>query len=425
LIALLSSFQSLRTLSRAQWHAFIACFLGWALDAFDFFILVFAIKAIAADFQTTVHDVTYAISITLAMRPVGALLFGAAADRFGRRPVLMVNVLAYSVIELVSAAAPSLPMLIVLRALYGVAMGGEWGVGTALALESVPASARGLLSGFLQEGYATGYIGAALTFALVFPIFGWRGMFVVGSLPALLVLYIRSHVAESPVWEQSRQSSSLTFGARALSAIRSHGKVFLYLVVLMTAFNFFSHGTQDLYPTFLQVNRHFSPRAVGTIAVIYSVGMIVGGVVFGALSDRLGRRRSIILAAACALPLIPLWAYGSTPVMLTLGAFGLQAMVQGAWGVVPAHLSELSPDAVRGTFPGLAYQVGNLIASWNATIEADVARNHGGDYAIALVTVTVIVVVALIVIAALGPEAKGVAFGTDRPQLANSGDRWG
>jgi SHS family lactate transporter-like MFS transporter len=193
----------------------------------------------------------------------------------------------------------------------------------------------------------------------------------------------------------------------------------------MTAFNFFSHGTQDLYPTFLQVNRHFSPRAVGTIAVIYSIGMIVGGVVFGALSDRLGRRRSIILAAACALPLIPLWAYGSTPVMLTLGAFGLQAMVQGAWGVVPAHLSELSPDAVRGTFPGLAYQVGNLIASWNATIEADVARNHGGDYAIALVTVTVIVVVALIVIAALGPEAKGVAFGTDRPQLANSGDRWG
>jgi len=263
----------------------------------------------------------------------------------------------------------------------------------------------------LQEGYATGYIAAAITFALVFPIFGWRGMFIVGGLPALLVLYIRSHVAESPAWERSRGSGQMTLATRVLPAIRSHWKTFLYLVVLMTAFNFFSHGTQDLYPTFLQVTHHLTPRAVGTIAVIYSIGAILGGVVFGALSERIGRRRAILIAAACALPIIPLWAYGRTPLALTIGAFAMQIMVQGAWGVVPAHLSELSPDAVRGIFPGLAYQVGNLLASRNVTIEAKLAEHHGGNYPFALATVTAIVVVALILVAAVGPEAKGIVFG--------------
>lgn len=408
----------LRALTREQRHAFLACFLGWALDAFDFFILIFAVSAIAADFHAAVRDVALAITLTLAMRPVGALLFGIAADRFGRRPVLMVNVLAYSVIELVSAAAPSLRVLLALRALYGIAMGGEWGVGAALALESIPAASRGMLSGLLQEGYAVGYLAAAITFALVFPLFGWRGMFVVGGLPALLVLYIRSHVPESPSWLAGRRARTAAVPVRpdtrpsgTLRAIAAHWQMFLYLVLLMTAFNFFSHGTQDLYPTFLQVTHHLSPRAVGTIAAIYNVGAITGGVLIGALSERIGRRRAIVLAALCTLPLIPLWAYGHSLLALTVGAFGMQLMVQGAWGVVPAHLSELSPDAVRGTFPGLAYQIGNLLASVNATLEATLAARHGGNYAFALAAVTGVTAIALAVIAALGREAKGIAFG--------------
>jgi MFS transporter, SHS family, lactate transporter len=400
-----------RALTRDQRHAYLACFLGWALDAFDFFILIFALSAIAHDFHTTVRDVALAITLTLAMRPVGALLFGSAADRFGRRPALMVNVIAYSAIELASAAAPSLPVLLVLRALYGIAMGGEWGVGAALALESVPAASRGMLSGLLQEGYAVGYLAAAITFALVFPYFGWRGMFVVGGLPALLVLYIRAHVPESPAWLRGREAARHQPGAGVIAAIRSHGGTFLYLVVLMTAFNFFSHGTQDLYPTFLSTTHHLSPRAVGTIAAIYNAGAITGGVLFGALSERIGRRRAIALAAVCALPLIPLWAYGATPVALTIGAFGMQVMVQGAWGVVPVHLSELSPDAVRGTFPGLAYQLGNLFASVNATLEATLAARHGGSYPFALATVTAVVAIALAILASVGREAKGIVFG--------------
>jgi SHS family lactate transporter-like MFS transporter len=400
-----------RALTREQRHAFLACFLGWALDAFDFFILIFAVRAIAADFHTGVRDVALAITLTLAMRPVGALLFGVAADRFGRRPVLMVNVVAYSLIELVSAAAPSLRVLLALRALYGVAMGGEWGVGAALALESVPAASRGMLSGLLQEGYAVGYLAAAITFALIFPLFGWRGMFVVGGLPALLVLYIRSHVPESPTWLAGRASLQRPSALGTLRAVAAHWRTFLYLVLLMTAFNFFSHGTQDLYPTFLQTTHHLSPRAVGTIAAIYTVGAIAGGILFGTLSERIGRRRAIVLAALCALPLIPLWAYGHTPVALTLGAFGIQVMVQGAWGVVPAHLSELSPDAVRGTFPGLAYQIGNLLASVNATLQATLAERHGGNFAFALAAVTGVVAISVALIAGVGPEAKGVAFG--------------
>jgi len=387
----------------------LASFLGWTLDAFDFFLLVFVLKDIAQEFHTEISEVTFAILLTLAMRPIGAFLFGRAADRWGRRPTLMVDVLLYSFIEFASGFSPSLTVLLVLRALYGVAMGGEWGVGASLAMESIPPQARGFVSGLLQSGYPTGYFIASIVYGLLFPIIGWRGMFMVGVLPALLVLYIRRRVPESPSWDRAAAARSGT-----LSILTSHWRLGLYAVVLMTAFNFFSHGTQDLYPTFLQVQHGLSPHAVGTIAAIYNVGAILGGILCGSLSERIGRRRMIVIATLLSLPILPLWAFSDGPVLLAIGAFLMQFMVQGAWGVIPVHLNELSPDEARGTFPGFVYQLGNLLASANATIQAGIATHFGGNYGLALALVAGSVAIIIAVLTSLGDEAKGVVFGTGR-----------
>jgi MFS transporter, SHS family, lactate transporter len=389
----------------------VATFLGWTLDAFDFFLLVFVLKDIAREFDTDIKDVTVAILLTLAMRPVGAYLFGRAADRWGRRPTLMVNVLLYSFLEFLSAFSPNLTVLLILRALYGIAMGGEWGVGASLTMESIPPHARGFVSGLLQSGYPTGYLLASIVYGLLFPIIGWRGMFMVGVLPALLVFYIRRNVPESPSWSPTAQSNTV-------SILRAHWRLGLYAVVLMTAFNFLSHGTQDLYPTFLEVQHEFSPRTVGTIAVIYNIGAILGGIVCGSLSEQIGRRRTIIVASLLCLPVLPLWAFSSGAATLALGAFLMQFMVQGAWGVIPVHLNELSPDEARGTFPGFVYQLGNLLASANATIQAAMAAHFGNDYGLALAIIAGTMAIAICAMTFLGIEAKGIAFGAAHRQPA-------
>jgi MFS transporter, SHS family, lactate transporter len=389
-----------------QKNVVIATFLGWTLDAFDYFLLVFVIKDIAGEFQTQIADVTVALLLTLAMRPVGAFLFGRAADRFGRRPTLMVDVLCYSAVEFATAFSPNLTVLLILRALYGVAMGGEWGVGASLTMETIPVHARGFVSGLLQSGYPFGYFLASIVYGTLFQSIGWRGMFMIGVVPALLVLYIRQKVPESPSWRPATAAAGGT-----LAVLKSHWQIGLYAVVLMTAFNFFSHGSQDLYPTFLQVEHHLSPHAVGTIAVIYNIGAIVGGIVAGALSERIGRRRMIVICALLALPIVPLWAFGSTPALLALGAFLMQVMVQGAWGVIPVHLNELSPDEARGTFPGFVYQLGNLLASVNATLQAGIAAHYGGNYGLALAVVIAVVAIAIALLTGFGVEAKGIAFG--------------
>jgi len=398
-----------------QRNVVTASFLGWTLDAFDFFLLVFVLKDIAQEFGAPIPDVTFAILLTLAMRPLGAFLFGRAADRWGRRPTLMADVLLYSILEFASGFSPNLTVLLVLRALYGVAMGGEWGVGASLTMESIPPHARGFVSGLLQSGYPTGYFVASIVYGLLFPIIGWRGMFMVGVLPALLVLYIRRRVPESPSWEPGAAARSST-----MSVVRSHWRLGIYAVLLMTAFNFFSHGTQDLYPTFLQVQHGLSPHAVGIIAAVYNVGAIVGGIVCGTLSERIGRRRMIVIAALLSLPILPLWAFSAEPVLLALGAFLMQVAVQGAWGVIPAHLNELSPNEARGTFPGFVYQLGNLLASANATIQAGLAVHFGGNYGLALAIVAGSVAVIIAVLTSFGVEAKGVAFGrVPRASTAN------
>jgi SHS family lactate transporter-like MFS transporter len=397
--------------SSAQRHVVLASYLGWMLDAFDFFLVVFVFRRIAGDFGTDVKNVTYALFLTLAMRPVGAFLFGRLADRYGRRPALMASVLSYSIMEFASAFAPSLTVFLVLRAVYGVAMGGEWGVGASLAFESIPVRSRGLVSGLLQAGYPSGYLLASVVYGLFIDQIGWRGMFMVGAAPALLLLYIRSKVPESEVWRAGKTANP---EQGILSGLKGHWPLAAYAILLMTAFNFFSHGTQDLFPHFLDVQRGFSSGTVSRIAIVYNLGAISGGLVVGTLSSRIGRRRAIALAAGGALIVLPFWGLATTAVSIAIAAFAMQFMVQGAWGVVPVHLNELSPPTLRATFPGFVYQLGNLIASYNAPLQTMIAETRGTasgpDFAFALMLVCGIVAAVLLVLALVGPERRDVRF---------------
>jgi len=397
-----------RELDSSQRKVVTASFLGWTLDAFDYFLLVFVIPEIAREFQVGTTEVAFSLMLTLAFRPVGAWLFGVLADRFGRRPVLMVDIVLFAVLEAASALAPSLAVLLVVRALFGIAMGGEWGIGASLAMESIPAKARGAISGLLQEGYAAGYLLGGLVYLLLFDHIGWRGMFAIGVLPALLVLFIRRHVPESPVWEAARSDVARP---GFFATMRGRWGLFAYLVVLMMCFNLFSHGSQDLYPTFLKEQHKFDTATVAWLTITLNLGAIVGGLFFGAWSEKIGRRRAIVIAALLALPAIPLWAYGGSVVLLGVGVFLLQVMVQGAWGVVPVHLNELSPDAVRATLPGFAYQGGNLLASFTAPLLTWIAHQRGGDYGFAMAGFIAVVALLLALVTAFGPEARGTRFG--------------
>src|SRR6059058_2328757 len=401
-----------QSLNRVQRNTFIACFLGWSLDALDFFLLTFVLGPIAHNFGRTIEQVTFAITITLMMRPLGAFIFGWLGDRFGRRVPLMIDIVFYSVIELLTAFAPNFGTFLLLRALFGIGMGGEWGLGASLAMESLPTPARGLFSGILQQGYAFGYLLAALVYWIVFPIFGWRGLFVAGALPALLVIYIRAHVPESPVWERNRAATErFDLGRFA----KKHWALLVYAALLMTAFNYMSHGTQDLYSTFLEKQRGFGVSAKSTITIVYAIGMICGGTVIGFLSQQWGRRRVIILSASCGMLLIPVWILAPSTALLIMGGFLIQFMVQGEWGVVPVHLNELSPPQFRGTFPGLAYQLGNFAAAYAAQQQAWLAEhfrlpNGEPNYALTMALVEAVVFLVIIFLAAIGREERGKEF---------------
>jgi MFS transporter, SHS family, lactate transporter len=414
--------QLLRSLTPVQRNAVIASYFGWTLDAFDFCVLVFVLKDVAQEFHTDVETVTYAFFLTLAARPVGALLAGLAADRYGRKVTLIVVILLFSAFGFACGLAPSLAIFLILRLAFGVAMGGEWGVGAALAMESIPPGTRGVVSGILQSGYPSGYLLAAMTYFSLYELIGWRGMFMIAALPALLlVLYIRGKVEESPAILAHFKTREVT---GLVKVLRAHAGRFLYVVFLMTALNFLAHGTQDLYPTFLQLQRHFSQHTVGMVAIIYNIGAILGGLSFGGLSQIIGRRRAIALAALVSLPIIPVWTYGAGPITLAVGAFLMQFAVQGAWGVIPAHLNELSPAEVRGTFPGSTYQIGNLLAAANAPLQAGIAGANGGNYAFALATVAAIVAVMLALLAIFGIEAHGLKFAGAELNPGDRSMRW-
>lgn len=402
-----------KILNRDQRNTFLACFLGWSLDAFDYFLLTFVVFSVGHDFSRSVTEVTTAIAITLMMRPVGAFIFGLLGDRFGRRLPLMIDIIFYSVMELATAFSPNFTVFYILRALYGIGMGGEWGLGASLAMESLPTESRGLFSGILQQGYAFGYLLAAVVYGIVFPFFGWRGLFIAGFLPALLVIYIRARVPESPVWLQQR--STITSWSNLGAILKQHWFLFIYVVLLMTAFNAMSHGTQDLYQTFLGQQRGFDVSTKSTIGIIYAFGAICGGTVVGHLSQKFGRRRLIIACAIFGILLIPAWIFSPGLWMLVAGGFAMQFMVQGAWGIVPVHLNELSPSQLRSTFPGFSYQLGNLLAANTAFVESRLAdrfqTNPGHpDYAKALAIFALIIFLCLIVLAAIGRERRGREF---------------
>jgi MFS transporter, SHS family, lactate transporter len=396
--------------SPAAWRTFIASFLGWTLDAFDFLILTFVISRIATTFDRSIAEVAFAITLTLACRPIGALLFGWLGDRYGRRIPLMIDVAFYSIVALLTAFAPNFTVFLVLRALFGVAMGGEWGLGAALTMEMLPPERRGFFSGLLQSGYMVGYLLAALAFFAVFTFthWDWRGLFAIGALPALLILYIRTSVPESPAWLAGRAQRISVPGNFLLKSFVAHWPLFIYAIVFMAALNALSHGTQDLYATFLQKQHGFSPGTTSLISIVAAVGAIAGSIIFGTFSQRFGRRFIVMLCAVMAFCTLPLWAFSTAAVLLAAGAFIMQFFVQGIWGVIPAHLNELSPGEVRGTFPGFTYQLGNLLAAGIVQIEATIAQrlpplpsghvNFGGAMAI----VIAIVIASVFVLAVLG-----------------------
>src|SRR4051794_15947186 len=400
-------------LTRSQKSAILASYLGWTLDAFDFFLMVFMLKAIAAEFGTAIGPVSRGIFLTLAARPLGAFAFGLLADRFGRRPILMVDILLFSILEFASGFAPTLTSLLILRFLFGIAMGGEWGIGSSLVMESIPRRLRGPVSGLLQSGYPSGYLLASIVFFLLFDHVGWRGMFMVGVAPAFFVILIRMHVVESPAFEAHEskpKAGPVAEFLRPIGELARNWKIALYLVVLMTAFNSLSHGTQDLYPTFLQKQHGFDTHLTGLLAIIGNLGAIAGGIGFGIWSERIGRRRAIILGALLVLPVIPLWAWSATPLLLAAGAFLIQVAVQGAWGIVPVHLNELSPGRARGTFPGFAYQLGNLAASWNVVLQTSIAESRHNDYGLALALFAGGAALVVAIWTWFGPERRHVDF---------------
>jgi SHS family lactate transporter-like MFS transporter len=393
--------------SKSQRNVVIAAYLGWTLDAFDFFLMVFMFKDISRDLHSSMQVVSTAVLLTLGMRPVGALLFGRLADRFGRKPTLMWNILAYSVLEMLSGFAPSMTTLLVIRASFGVAMGGEWGIGSALTMETIPPAARGFVSGLLQAGYPSGYFLASLAVYLFYDRLGWRYMFVLGVAPAILVYFIRWGIDESPAWKEQLRSPRMGL----LAVLRREWKLAVYTVILMTAFNFFSHGSQDAYPNlFLKIQHGFDTRMGSLITAVANIGAICGGIFFGFISEKIGRRRAIMIAALIALPVLPFWAFGSTPLILGVGAFLMQVSVQGAWGVIPVHLNELSPPDIRATFPGFVYQLGNLLAAVNLNLQVAIAEAHGNDYGLAMSIIVGIVAVVIALMMAFGPERLGISM---------------
>ena len=385
-------------------HAVLAGFLGWTLDAFDFFVVVFLFDTLAHQFGVPKKSIVLTVTATLAMRPLGALLFGLLSDRYGRRVPLMCNVLYFSVVEVLCGFSPNYTFFFVMRALFGIGMGGEWGVGASLAMEAAPVRLRGILSGILQSGYTLGYLLAAVAARFLLPAFGWRAMFWAGAAPALLALYIRTKVPESEAWKQHRAAST----GEVMRVVAREWKRFGYLVVLMTFMMFLSHGTQDLYPDFLQEIHKLSAATRANIAIIYNCGAIIGAILFGHFSQIAGRRKGMMAGLGLVLLVTPLWAFAQGLPLIILSAFLIQMGVQGAWGVIPVHLNELSADAARGLMPGLAYQFGVLFASPTNSIQHALHDKVG--YSWAMAGFEIVTIACLTVLLLFGREQHGRAF---------------
>ncbi len=366
--------------------AFVAGMAGWTLDAFDFFLVMMALTSIGHQFGQSIPHMALAAWITLVLRPVGAFFFGGISDLHGRRLPLMINLCLFAVIEVATGFAPNFTVFLIIRAVFGIVMGGQWGIGVSLAMEKVPAHYRGILSGLLQQGYALGFLLAAGAYFTMFNRWGWRPLFFLGSIPALgFAIFVKFYVTESDTWKRNRQTSFAGLGR----VLVSHWALFLYFIVFMMAMHMSSHGTQDMYPTFLEKDWGILGRQKAAITAISMVGAILGGLSIGWISDRIGRRRAMMLSLIGAVVIIPLWAFSHTLSFLILGAVLMQFFVQGAWGVVPAHVAELSPDSVRGSLPGMGNQIGVILSGGVGYLEASFAHNHTYASAMAITAAAV------------------------------------
>jgi SHS family lactate transporter-like MFS transporter len=406
MVASATPFRSEAPTRDAWFGSFLCAFSGWTLDGFDFFLVVFSLTAIGHSFSKDDKTVALVLTATLALRPVGAFIFGLIADRYGRRLPLTINLLAFAVVEVFTGLAHTFGQFILIRAVFGIVMGGQWGVGASLAMEKVPIRLRGILSGLLQEGYAIGYLLAAAAYSILYDRFSWRPLFFLGPLPALVAAsFVAFNVSESAVWKRTHQKNW-----RALSrALIQHWKLFAYITLFMMTMHMTSHSTQDLYPTFLERQWRIPAKERAFLSALSMVGGIVGALSVSALSDKFGRRRSIVLALVGGLCVIPIWAFSHSLTLLIVGAVIIQFCVQGVWGVLPAHLSELSPDSIRGSLPGLGNQCGVLLASAVVYLEAAFVRD--GRYSDALAGTAAIVFVLAILMTILGNERRGAVFG--------------
>jgi SHS family lactate transporter-like MFS transporter len=392
--------------ARDRWSAFCAGMAGWTLDAFDYFLVVFCLTDIGATFHQSDTVMTEALFATLALRPVGAFLFGAMTDRYGRRPALILNLLLFSVATLATAAAPNFHVFLLIRGGFGIVMGGQWGIGASLAMEKVPVRMRGVLSGLLQQGYSLGNLLAAVATFFFVKSGSWRLIFSLAAIPALIAAGLcYFFVEESDVWKRTKHNSFAGIG----KAFYEYKWLFLYMIIFMMSMMMSSHGTQDLYPIFLQRRWHVDTPTRSVLTGITILGAVFGGIVVGFLSDRIGRRRAMVLSLTGAMLTIPLWAFAPSLPLLVLGGFIMQFMVQGAWGVVPAHLAEMAPDSIRGSLPGLGYQCGALLTASAPKIQATLAAHYGYPHALAG-TMLVIFCVA-ITMTLLGKEKMAVEFG--------------
>lgn len=391
-----------------QRRALFAGVGSWTLDGLDYFILVFVLTDVAHGLKSTVTTASLAITLTLLLRPIGAIIFGALAEKFGRKHVLAFNIVLYSVIEIISALSPTMTFFLATRVFYGIMMGGIWGVASALTFETVPNRSRGWVSGIFQAGYPAGYLIAAILYGLLGEAIGWRGLFALGGVPILLAVYMWIFVKESPVWLE--RDTAKGSKPRYLQTLKQSWKVIVFAIVLMAAFNFFSHGTQDMYPTFLKEQHGFGNGVESLIAIFYNIAAILGGILAGTLSQKFGRRWVMIVMALLVLPAIPLWAYSHSAVMLGIGAFLVQFMVQGAWGVIPAYLNELMPLGARAMLTGFVYQVGNVIASPNSTLQASWAEHLGGNFSLPMSVIAGSVAVIIAVLVFFGKETRGTSI---------------